>query len=123
MTTIQQTDGNKVGLCIANTVILITSLIFSLEQAKSYSYFLFSIQLIVFYIYLYQRKQLVLFLTPIMLVITYVNVSFALGNYAFSHGIIAIPKNYRDFMGWKYTNYLTSYVLVQNMALFYVDVL
>lgn len=104
-------------------IILIVAMSFSNNGAKEYSYILYLSQLFIMYIYLYRKKYLFLYLTPIMLTIFYVDFSFGLGSWAFKNHIVLNSTDYNDYLKWKYNNYITLYVLVINHLLFYLDLL
>ena len=101
--------------------ILILSLSFDTLLAKEFGFYLFLFQLIIMYSYLFEKKAFFLYLTPIMLVILYVNLSFSLGSYAFYHGLVLNRGDYADYLNWEYTDYITIYVLMINTMLFYLD--
>lgn len=102
-------------------IILLLPLVLGNELTKKYSSILYILQLLVFYIYLYENKMLLLYFTPIMLTIFYVDISFGLGSFAYSNEIIVYTKDFQDYLSWKFTNYLTFYVLSANYLLFLLE--
>lgn len=113
-----------VDICLHLSVffVLFFSFCISVRDAKNLSYILFFIQISLFYLILIKKNRVALFfLTPIMLFIAYVDISFGLGNFAYSHGIYVYETNYNDYRNWMHTNVLTAYVLFTNTILFYID--
>jgi len=102
--------------------ILLISLFFTNDYAKDYSYILYLFQLIIFSLILYRKKYFLFFLSPIIILIFYVDLSFLIGNWAFSNKLVSFPTYLKSFQfEWAHHNYLVFYILLSNTILFYID--
>lgn len=113
----------KILIHLGLLLILTLAISLNVELAKKYSHLLFLSQLMLMYGYLYTKKYFFLFLTPIMLVILYIDISFTLGSYAFYNNLVLIRADYNDYLNWEHTNTISLYILVINTFLFYLDLL
>ncbi|CAA0120745.1 Uncharacterised protein [BD1-7 clade bacterium] len=95
-------------------------LIFEADVVKSFSYVLFFLHAVVSFFLLYPRGNTKIFFSPLAITIFYVDLSFALGAYAYHHGIVLMhTDNYVDYLAWTNTGYTTFYMLMcGNVLLF-----
>ena len=104
-------------------IFTLTPLLLSNDIAKEYSYVFFLVQLVAITIINYNRKLLVYFLSPINLLIYYVNGSFLVASLAFVNNVV-FPSDYiTTFNSWRYFNISLFYVLITTYSLFYLDYL
>ena len=102
--------------------ILLVSLFFTNDFAKDYSYILYLFQLISFSFILYREKYFLFFLSPIIILIYYVDLSFLIGNWAFNNKLVLFSSYLKSYQfEWNYHNHLVFYILFSNTILFYLD--
>ena len=84
----------------------IIPLIMTMEMLKQYSYILFIAQLLMFYSMTFRLKNVMHFLTPIMLVIGYINVSFGIAGFAYPNGLVLERGDLMSFFDWQHYNFI-----------------
>lgn len=99
----------------------IIPLIMTMEMLKQYSYILFIAQLLMFYSMTFRLKNVMHFLTPIMLVIGYINVSFGIAGFAYPNGLVLERGDLMSFFDWQHYNFIVFYILTTSNILYIVD--
>lgn len=99
----------------------IIPLIMTMEMLKQYSYILFIAQLLMFYSMTYRLKNVMHFLTPIMLVIGYINVSFGIAGFTYPNGLVLETGDLMGFFDWQHYNLIVFYILTTSNILYIVD--
>ena len=102
-------------------IFTLTPILLSNEIAKEYSYIFFFVQLATITIINYSRKHLLYFLSPVNLLIYYVNGSFLVAALAFINNVVFPPDYLITFNSWRYFNISLFYVLITTYSLFYLD--
>tara|TARA_Y100000741_G_C18256475_1_gene559151 strand:- start:695 stop:2080 length:1386 start_codon:yes stop_codon:yes gene_type:complete len=101
----------------------LTPLLLSNDIAKEYSYIFFLIQLLTITLINYSRRHLLYFLSPVNLLIYYVNGSFLVASLAFVNNVVFPSEYLMTFDSWRYFNISLFYVLITTYSLFYLDYL
>jgi hypothetical protein len=108
-------------LSILTWLLPFSALFFSLDAAKKSSWILYAAQTLFFLLAWNKTRRLESLLSPVALVILYIDISFALGNYAFGRELVLNQIDYADFLKWRHLPLTTFYVLMQNVLLFHFD--
>ena len=106
---------------LLSILIIVLSLLMTSDSSKEFLPYLYSGQLLVLYIYLFRFKYLYSYFTFTMLFISYLDLSMALGGYAFNNEQVMPKINYEYYLDWENTDFITTFILLVNLILFNIE--
>lgn len=105
-------------------LISILPLFMAEENVRQFSHHLFFAHLLVIVSCILRTKRMISFMSPAILAIFYIQMSFVLGAYAFSNGfVLRNTSNFQNYLDWQHIGSSTSYILLCSTVVFTVDTL
>lgn len=96
-------------------------MLFSSEVMKQYAYIFYLLFSLIIFISLAKEKKMVVFFSPAIITLVYILLSFSIGSFAFSKGYVLNAPDYKNFLGWKYVEWSTFFVLFSSTCIFLID--
>lgn len=100
----------------------LSPLLLGTEIAREYANVYFLCQFLVFVMVWFSRRNLLVFVSPIVLGLSYVLVSFFVSSLAFENGLVLKDDYLVDYREWRFTELVLCYVLLTSLVVFATDV-
>ena len=101
----------------------IIALLLPIEELQNYSYVLYFAQQILFFRIFLKYRYIFLLMTPIMLILFYINISFGIASFAYVNNFVYEKGDLAGFYNWQHLNFTTFYVLTSSSILFFTNYL
>lgn len=111
-----------VKIIILLIFISLLPLFLDVQMVRKSSHYFFLIHLLLIISSIIKTKRMISFMSPAILAIMYIEISFFLGAYAFSNGfVMRNTPNYENYLSWQYISNSTTYMLLCSTVVFILD--